>query len=476
MDTHAVKKGNHKTGKKSRSQQAGTAIRLRTGETVTLDVNRLGINGEGIGYKDRQVVFVEGALPGEKAVVRITQVEPKFARGKLLKIVNKSPERVKPLCPVYEQCGGCSLQHLNYQAQLDWKQELVREAFARYTDLKEPPIQPTIGMDHPFAYRNKAQLPVALAGETVVAGLYAPGSHKLVDTSSCAVQHPTVNEVIQTVRDTLQELAIPIYNEKKHSGVVRTIVPRIGFETGDVQLTLVTRTAELPKKGELIDRLRERLPFLTSIMQNVNPIPTSLVFGDKTILLWGKPELEEQLGNIRFTLAPRAFFQLNPEQTYKLYNLVSDAAALTGTETVVDAYCGVGTIALWLAPHAKEVIGIDIIPEAIENAKDNAKRSGIQNARFATGPAEKVLVDMVKQGFRPDVVVVDPPRSGLDPKLLQAILEAEPQRFVYVSCNPATLAKDSQVLMKKYEIRNIQPIDMFPQTAHVECVCVLTLK
>ncbi|WP_018132634.1 23S rRNA (uracil(1939)-C(5))-methyltransferase RlmD [Effusibacillus pohliae] len=459
-----------------RRRQIPGSIRLRPSEVVAMDVNRLGINGEGIGYVERQVVFVDGALPGEKVVARITEVAANFARAKLLRIVRQSKQRVKPPCPVYERCGGCTLQHLDYQAQLEWKRELVRESFARYTGLQDLPIQPTIGMDHPWAYRNKAQLPVTIVGGRVMAGLYAPGTHKLVDTSDCPIQHPTTNEIVRVVRDTLEELSIPIYNEKKHSGVVRTIVPRIGFETGEVQLTLVTRTEELPKKRELIERLRQRLPDLTSIMQNVNPAKTPLIFGEKTILLWGKQKIEERLGNVRFALSPRAFFQLNPEQTTKLYNLVAEAAELTGKEVVVDAYCGVGTIGLWLAPQAKEVLGIDAIPEAIADARENAGRSGIGNARFVVGQAEQVLADLVKKGYRPDVVVVDPPRTGCDESLLRALLQALPKRIVYVSCNPATLAKDCSILLDKYEIRNVQPVDMFPQTAHVESVTKLELR
>jgi 23S rRNA (uracil1939-C5)-methyltransferase len=459
-----------------RNQRPPSRIKLKPGEVVTLEVNRLGINGEGIGYVERQVVFVDGALPGEKAVVRIARVEPTYAKGTLLRIVKKAETRIQPPCPVYEQCGGCSLQHLDYQAQLEWKREIVRESFARYTGQTALDIRPTIGMDHPWAYRNKAQLPVALVGEKVVAGLYAPGSHQLIDTSDCRIQHPVTNEVVQVVRDLVQELGIPVYNEKTHKGVLRTIVPRIGFETGEVQLTLVTRTEELPQKNALVGQIRQRLPYVTSIMQNINPARTSLIFGEKTKLLWGKETIEERLGNVRFALSPRAFFQLNPEQTVKLYNEVKRAAGLTGKEIVVDAYCGVGTIGLWLAPAAKEVHGIDIIPEAIQDANENAKRSGVTNVRFTVGAAEKILVDWVKQGFRPDIVVVDPPRTGCDQALLKALLQAKPEKIVYVSCNPSTLAKDCNVLLEGYKVESIQPVDMFPQTAHVEVIVRLDRK
>jgi 23S rRNA (uracil1939-C5)-methyltransferase len=464
---------------KSSSKKDGkqpSRIKLKVGEVVTLDVNRLGINGEGIGYVERQVVFVDGALPGEKAVVRIVRIEPTYAVGSLLRIVKKTATRVKPPCPVYEQCGGCSLQHMDYQAQLEWKREIVRESFARYTGLTDLEIRPTIGMENPWAYRNKAQLPVALVGGKVVAGLYAPGSHRLIDTSECMIQHPNTNEMVQVVRDLVRELGIPLYNEKKHMGVLRTIVPRIGFETGEVQLTLVTLTEDLPQKDPLVEHIRKRLPYVTSIMQNINPARTSLIFGDKTKLLWGKEKIEERLGNVRFSLSPRAFFQLNPEQTVKLYDEVKRAAGLTGKEVVVDAYCGVGTIGLWLAPYAKEVHGIDIIPEAIQDANENAKRSGIANAHFTVGAAEKILVQWVKQGFRPDVVVVDPPRTGCDHALLKALLQSKPKKIVYVSCNPSTLAKDCNILLQGYTIESVQPVDMFPQTAHVECVVLLSLR
>lgn len=458
----------HGTHKENLQQK--TQIKLKVGQVVTLDVNRLGINGEGIGYTKRQVVFVEGALPGEQVVARITRVEPTYAIGNMIRIIKRASSRVKPPCPVYEQCGGCTLQHMDYSAQLEWKREIVRESFARYTSLTDIEIKPTIGMDHPWEYRNKAQLPVALVGGKVVAGLYAPRSHQIIDTSRCMIQHPTTNEMVQKVRDVVQELGIPLYNEKKHAGFLRTIVPRIGFETDEVQLTLVTRTEDFPQREAFVSLIRQRLPYVTSIMQNINPARTSLIFGDKTKYLWGKEKIEEQLGNVRFTLSPRAFFQLNPEQTVKLYNEVKKAAGLSGKEVVVDAYCGVGTIGLWLAPYAKEVHGIDIIPEAIQDAKENAKRSGISNACFTVGPAEKILVDWVKQGFRPDVVVVDPPRTGCDPALLQAFLRAKPKRIVYVSCNPSTLAKDCKVLLKGYRIESVQPVDMFPQTGHVESV------
>ncbi|ASS77115.1 23S rRNA (uracil(1939)-C(5))-methyltransferase RlmD [Tumebacillus algifaecis] len=436
----------------------------------------MGINGEGIGYAERQVIFVPGVLPGEQVVAEVVKVEQRHAIGKLVRVKQKSKDRVEPPCAVYDQCGGCTLQHLSYDAQLEMKRELVRESLSRYAGLKKPPVEPTVGMQNPWSYRNKAQLPIVEHKGDVVVGLFQAGSHQIVDVSGCAVQHPMTNRIVQEVRDIAKELGISLYQEKVHKGELRTVVARVGFETGQCQLTLVTRTRELSQKKELVKRIVERVPEITSIMQNVNPAKTSLIFGEETLPLWGTEDLLERLGEVQFSLSPRAFFQLNPEQTPKLYDLVAEAAALTGNEVVVDAYCGVGTIGLWLAPKAKEVHGMDIVPEAIADAKRNAKMSGVDNARFVVGAAEKILVEWMQKGLRPDVVVVDPPRTGLHQDLIEALLKTAPKRIVYVSCNPSTLGKDCGQLLKKYEVKKVTPVDMFPQTAHVESVTLLVRK
>lgn len=463
-------------GARRPAAQPDTAIKLRVGQVADMEIKRIGINGEGIGYVERQVVFVPGALPGEQVQVLITRVEAKHANGELVRVLKPSADRIEPPCPVYASCGGCTLQHVSYEAQLEFKRELVRESFTRYAKLPHAPIEPTVGMDNPWGYRNKAQLPIVKHRDDVVVGMFQAGSHKIVDVSGCLVQHPQTNTIVQEVRDIVRDLGIALYDEKSHKGELRTVVARVGFETGECQLTLVTRTRELSHRKELVKRLVAKIPELTSIMQNINPQRTSLIYGDETVALWGKDILEERLGDVQFSLSPRAFFQLNPEQTTKLYNLVADAAALTGTEVLVDAYCGVGTIGLWLAPNAREVHGMDIVPEAIEDAKKNAEKSGITNARFVVGAAEKILVDWLGKGLRPDVVVVDPPRTGLAPELLEALLKSAPKRIVYVSCNPSTLGKDCGILMQKYEVKKVAPVDMFPQTAHVECCSLLVRK
>lgn len=460
---------------KTKPKQQDDAMKI--GQVIMVTIKRLGINGEGVGYYKKKVVFIEGALPGEVAVAEVKKVEKNLAYAELIRVKDKSPYRMQPTCPVYKECGGCQLQHLSYEGQLLAKKDMVTEAFSRYFKVdQQPVIRNTIGMEHPWSYRNKAQLQVGLANSKVVTGLFAAGTHQLIDISECPIQHPLTNQIVQTTREVLEQLSIPVYNERKRTGVIRTVVARVGFQTEDAQLTLVTMTDDIPKVKELILELRHRMPFVQSIMQNINDKKTSLIFGDKTRVLWGQATIDERLGEVKFSLSPRAFFQLNPEQTVKLYTAVKEAAGLTGTELLVDAYCGVGTIGLWLAPDAGEVRGIEIIPEAVEDAKRNAEQSGIRNAKFYAGKAEQLLPQWVKQGLKPDVVVVDPPRTGCDEQLLKTLLAVKPKKIVYVSCNPSTLAKDCDILGKDYKLSWIQPVDMFPQTSHVESVTLLMKK
>ena len=452
-------------------------IKIQPKQTFPLTIKRLGINGEGVGYFKKQVVFVPGALPGEEVVVEATKIHPKFAEAKIKKIRRPSPYRVKPICPVYAQCGGCQLQHLQYDQQLKEKRDIVIQALERHTKLPvgQLDIRETIGMEDPWGYRNKSSFQVGAKDGKVLAGLYGLNSHRLIHIDQCAVQHSQTNEATAIVRQILEELQIPIYHEKTRKGIIRTIVTRVGVQTGELQVILITSQKELPKKELLIAEIQKRLPNVKSIVQNINGEKTSLIFGEETLKLAGEEYIQETLGDLQFELSARTFFQLNPVQTVKLYNEVKKAAQLTGKEKVVDAYCGVGTIGLWLADQAAEVRGMDVIPESIEDAKKNAKRHGFTNTKYVPGKAEEVLPKWVKKGWQPDVIVVDPPRTGLDRQLIQTILQVTPAKLIYVSCNPSTLAKDIQDLSSKYEVSYIQPVDMFPQTAHVEC-CVLLVK
>ncbi|EKN65423.1 TrmA family RNA methyltransferase [Neobacillus bataviensis LMG 21833] len=453
-------------------------IKIQVNQTFPLTIKRLGINGEGVGYFKKQVVFVPGALPGEEVVVEATKINPKFAEAKIKKIRIKSPHRVLPLCPVYDQCGGCQLQHLQYGQQLKEKRDIIVQSLERHTKLaiNKLDIRETIGMEDPWGYRNKSSFQVGQKDGKVLAGLYGLNSHQLINIDQCAVQHSQTNEATAKVKRILEELHIPIYNEKTRKGIVRTIVTRVGVQTCELQVVLITSQKELPKKELIIEEIQKQLPNVKSVVQNINGQKTSLIFGEETVPLAGEEFIQETLGDLQFELSARTFFQLNPSQTIKLYNEVKKAAGLTGKEKVVDAYCGVGTIGLWLADRAAEVRGMDIIPESIEDAKKNAKRHGFTNTKYVPGKAEEVLPKWVKKGWKPDVVVVDPPRTGLDNQLIQTILQVKPEKLIYVSCNPSTLAKDIQTLSAKYDVKYIQPVDMFPQTAHVECISQLILK
>ncbi|MBA9084965.1 23S rRNA (uracil1939-C5)-methyltransferase [Fontibacillus solani] len=454
-----------------------TAEEIHSGDRIVVTIKRLGINGEGVGYYRRKAVFIEGALPDEVVKAEVTRVEHKFIAAKITQLEKTSPYRVDAPCPVFSICGGCQIQHLSYEGQLAAKEDILREAFTRYTGIDNVRMKPILGMEHPWGYRNKAQLQLGMQQEGLIAGLYAADSHKLIDITGCPIQHPKINEAVDKARNVLQRLQIPVYKDKSGQGLVRTIVARWGFQSGQLQITLITTSDKLPQREELIKSLRLALPELTSIALNVNPKNTSLIFGNKTIFLWGEDNIQESLGDLEFTLSPRAFFQLNPLQTVKLYESVRTAAGLTGRETVVDAYCGTGTIGLWLAPYAGEVRGIESIPEAVEDARSNAERNGRTNAVFYEGYAEELLPRWVKSGFSPDVIIADPPRTGLDPRFIEAVLRTKPKRFIYVSCNPSTLAKDCKTLLDGgYSIEWVQPVDMFPQTSHVECTVLLKWK
>ncbi|MBO0960687.1 23S rRNA (uracil(1939)-C(5))-methyltransferase RlmD [Neobacillus sp. MM2021_6] len=453
-------------------------IKIQLNQTFPLTIKRLGINGEGVGYFKKQVVFVPGALPGEEVVVEATKINPKFAEAKIKKIRIKSPHRVLPLCPVYDQCGGCQLQHLDYGQQLKEKRDIIIQSLERHTKLaiNKLEIRETLGMENPWGYRNKSSFQVGQKDGKVLAGLYGLNSHQLINIDQCAVQHSQTNEATAKVKRILEELQIPIYNEKTRKGIIRTIVTRVGVQTGELQVVLITSQKELPKKELILEEIKKKLPNVKSVVQNINGQKTSIIFGEETVMLAGQEFIQETLGDLQFELSARTFFQLNPTQTIKLYDEVKNAAGLTGKEKVVDAYCGVGTIGLWLADHAAEVRGMDIIPESIEDAKKNAKRHGFTNTKYVPGKAEEVLPKWVKKGWKPDVIVVDPPRTGLDNQLIQTILQVKPGKLIYVSCNPSTLAKDIQTLSSIYDVKYIQPVDMFPQTSHIECVSQIVLR
>ena len=447
---------------------------VRPGQRIQVPIHGLGHSGEGVGRYQGLTVFVPGGAPGDLLDVRIVEVKKNYARGDLAAVVQPSPHRVAPPCPVVGECGGCQLQHIAYPAQLDLKRQQVVDAVERLGKLTGVTVHPTRGMTEPWNYRNKAQFPVGLRSGRIVAGFYAPGTHRIVAIEQCAIQHPLGNRIMQVVTELAGKYGVPIYDEALHRGVLRHVLARVGRGTGEAMAVLVTNGPELPSGKKIAREIMERIPAVVSVVQNINPEQTNVILGRESRLLAGKESITDHIGDLAFEISPVSFFQVNPEQTEVLYGQALAYAGLTGSETVLDVYCGIGTISLFLARKAREVIGIEVVPEAIEDARTNARRNGIANARFLCGDAAVEMPRLAEAGIHPDVIVVDPPRKGCDEPVLQAMAAMAPERIVYVSCNPASLARDLGVLAGLgYRTVEITPVDMFPHTAHVECCSLL---
>lgn len=434
--------------------------------------------GAGVAKVEGFPIFVENALPDERAKIKVIKVNKGFAFGRLIELNEQSKNRIDAPCPIYSQCGGCQLQHLSYEGQLDFKRKQVEQVLARIgkLDLNKVSVHPTLGMENPWNYRNKAQVPVGEREGGLVAGFYQKRSHDIIDMERCLIQQAENDDVVQAVKTICEKYGIRAYNEEKHKGWLRHIMVRYGLVTKEIMVVFVTRTADFPHKNEVITEITNQLPQVKSVVQNINNKKTNVIFGDETNVLWGEEYIYDKIGDVKFAISARSFYQVNPEQTKVLYEKALEYAELTGEESVIDAYCGIGTISLFLAQKAKNVFGVEIVPEAIEDAKRNAELNGIANAEFAVGEAEVVIPEWYKQGNQADVIVVDPPRKGCDEALLKTILDMKPKKVVYVSCNPGTLARDLQVLeLGGYKTVEVQPVDMFPHTTHVECVAQLVL-
>lgn len=451
-------------------------MEFRKNDLVTLEIEDCGIDGEGIGKADGFTVFVKDAVIGDTVTAKIIKAKKNYGYGRLMEVLKPSPYRVEPKCEFARQCGGCQLQALSYDQQLVFKTNKVKGHLERIGGFTDIPMEPIIGMDELFHYRNKAQFPVGRNKEgKIVTGFYAGRTHNIIENRDCALGVAENKEVLDRVIAHMEKYGIEPYNEATGKGLVRHVLIRYGYFTKEVMVCLILNGNKLPKEEQLVKSLCE-IPGMTSITINVNKKHSNVILGEEIRLLWGQEYITDRIGDISYQIAPLSFYQVNPMQTQKLYAKALEYADLHGEETVWDLYCGIGTISLFLAQKAKFVRGVEIVPAAIENAKENAKLNGLENTEFFVGKAEEVLPrEYKKNGVYADVIVVDPPRKGCDETLLETMVEMNPERIVYVSCDSATLARDLKYLCERgYELRKVCPVDQFGMTVHVETVVLLS--
>ena len=451
-------------------------MEFRKNDLVTLEIEDCGIDGEGIGKADGFTVFVKDAVIGDTVTAKIIKAKKNYGYGRLMEVLKPSPYRVEPKCEFARQCGGCQLQALSYDQQLVFKTNKVKGHLERIGGFTDIPMEPIIGMDELFHYRNKAQFPVGRNKEgKIVTGFYAGRTHNIIENRDCALGVAENKEVLNRVIAHMEKYGIEPYNEATGKGLVRHVLIRYGYFTKEVMVCLILNGNKLPKEEQLVKSLCE-IPGMTSITINVNKKHSNVILGEEIRLLWGQEYITDRIGDISYQISPLSFYQVNPMQTQKLYAKALEYADLHGQETVWDLYCGIGTISLFLAQKAKFVRGVEIVPAAIENAKENAKLNGLENTEFFVGKAEEVLPrEYKKNGVYADVIVVDPPRKGCDETLLETMVEMNPERIVYVSCDSATLARDLKYLCERgYELRKVCPVDQFGMTVHVETVVLLS--
>ena len=453
-------------------------MEFRKNDLVTLEIEDCGIDGEGIGKADGFTVFVKDAVIGDTVTAKIIKAKKNYGYGRLMEVLKPSPYRVEPKCEFARQCGGCQLQALSYDQQLVFKTNKVKGHLERIGGFTDIPMEPIIGMDELFHYRNKAQFPVGRNKEgKIVTGFYAGRTHNIIENRDCALGVAENKEVLDRVIAHMEKYGIEPYNEATGKGLVRHVLIRYGYFTKEVMVCLILNGNKIPKEELLVKSLCE-IPGMTSITINVNKKRSNVILGEEICLLWGQEYITDRIGDISYQISPLSFYQVNPMQTQKLYAKALEYADLHGEETVWDLYCGIGTISLFLAQKAKFVRGVEIVPAAIENAKENAKLNGLENTEFFVGKAEEVLPrEYKKNGVYADVIVVDPPRKGCDETLLETMVEMNPERIVYVSCDSATLARDLKYLCERgYELRKVCPVDQFGMTVHVETVVLLSHK
>lgn len=462
---------------------------LRLGLRVHLKVDDLAAGGEGVGRVDNFVLFVPQAAPGDELEVEVVELRKNFGRARISKVLKPSIRRISPPCPVYTQCGGCQFQHIDYDAQLYYKTKIVKDSIQHLTSLGVVKVHPCRRMEDPWHYRNKVQAVVAAKPYlsqrdkereeprfSHIVGLYAQGSHRVVKIDECLIQDGLNNKVLQAAREAMERLQWPVYQEKDGSGLVRYLMTRASLSQRESLLVVVAAQPRLPQVQEFLNHVKRRVPQLRGVLLNLNPHQTNVVLGNRTQLLWGKDHLIEEVAGLKFHISPTSFFQVNTRGLALLYEVLTQFCDIRSKDSVVDLYCGVGSLSLHLARRARRVLGVDISHEAIEDAVVNSDLNQIRNTDFLAGASEKILPQLYRQGQRYQLALLDPPRKGCDSEVLQVLARMRIPRLVYVSCNPSSLARDLEILTGLgYLVHEIQPLDMFPQTYHVECVARLSL-
>ena len=452
-------------------------MEFKKNEVLTVEIQDIGSEGEGIAKVDGYPIFIKDAIPGDIVKIKIIKAKKTYGYGRLEEMIQPSKDRVEPRCPVARQCGGCSIQHYSYKKQLEYKQNKVKNCLERiggFTGIEEK-MAPILGMEDPWYYRNKAQFPVGLNKEgSIITGFYAGRTHSIIDNTHCYIQAKINEEILEIIKEFLEQYHISPYQEESHTGLVRHVLTRVGFVTGEIMVCLILNGKTLPNADKLIERLIE-IDGMKSISMNINQEKTNKILGKEVKTLWGSDTITDYIGDVKYQISPLSFYQVNPIQTKVLYGKALEYAELKGEETVWDLYCGIGTISLFLAQKAKKVYGVEIIPEAIEDARKNAQLNHMENVEFFVGKAEDILPKQYEENkVYADVIVVDPPRKGCDETLLNTMITMAPKRIVYVSCDPATLARDLKILCGNgYELEKVQVVDQFAHTSHVETVVLL---
>ena len=452
-------------------------MQVEKNKEYIVDIIDTGFQGEGIAKIDGLTIFIPNAIKGEKLKILIVKVLSSHAFGKIVEIIEKSPYRIESDCTTYKRCGGCSLRHIKYEETLKMKQNAV-QSLVNKTLANKIKVNETVGMENPYHYRNKAQYPVGLNKDgKLVIGVFANRTHEIIPINTCFIQNKQTEEIAKYIFEFLVKNNISVYNEKTQKGLVRHIVTKIGIKTNEIMCILVINGKEMPKEKELVEELTNKFKNIKTIVKNINTKNTNVILGNENINLFGDGYITDILGEYKFKISPMSFYQVNPIQAEKLYNLGVEFANITKDDIVFDLYCGIGTISLFMSKFAKKVYGIEIVEEAIIAAKENAKINNVDNTEFIAGDVEKVLDELVNvKQIMPDIIMVDPPRRGLDNTSIENIKKVRPKKVVYISCNPATLVRDLAKLEEIYEVKKIKPVDMFPYTSSVECVAVIYLK